>query len=296
VVWRVLAFGVGSVAATAHAEAVELAWHAPVECPDEAWANAAIGPLLPEGTLEATRAEVTISAVGEEFELLVATRTAEHANERRLRAPTCEGAASAAVAIVALAASREPGPVAPPVPAVPAVPSEVVAPVRWDVGAGFALDSSLLPSVAPGAFVGGGLAFDILRVRLFAHFVPERLDDARFGLAVRSELVWFELSPCLAFEVGRVEVGGCAGGAIGVLSVEAVGPIESLPKTRAVGTVNVGSYVRLALFGWFGLEVATELAIAAPRYDLVVEGFGSVQEGSVASFLLRAGLSLRIEP
>jgi hypothetical protein len=98
VAWVIL----GALAAPVHAD-IDIEWSAPADCPDRAWAVAEVAPLLPEGALEATLARVTIAPHEGAFELIVHVHTGARRSERRVRAPTCLGAASAAVAIIALA-------------------------------------------------------------------------------------------------------------------------------------------------------------------------------------------------
>lgn len=285
--------------------APDLTWEAPSACPEGSTVEARVDELLRGSSASGSslHAEARVEPLAAGWRLRVVLRDDRRgvAERRELAAPDCAALAEAFALIVAVhvdalqtdfnavALQRPrtppwPTAVAPSAPVVPPAPRtasprprRVVSPeprpptatATRSLGALLRLEGGaelgILPGVAGGAGLMGGIAGRAWRVELGASGWPARTASAA-SLGVRLDLVVGRARVCWAPAIGRWHVPVCGGGEAGGLrGVGTTGVTRPIPRWAPWGAATASVGAAWSLRPWIGPYAAVESVAVLSR-------------------------------
>jgi len=227
---------------------------------------------------------------------------------RALGAASCESLARATALIVALAIDPEavstvaeaplPAPVVvPPPPPPPKPPPRRREATRVDatVTSGVALEQALMPRLALGAFVGGGLDVRWLRADLMLGFWPYA--SARFaappGAGIEFTLVAAAVQGCSRVLPGRLLLYACTGLRGNAIRARGFGVTENGARTTTLLGVTAGVLGSFAMGRAWSLEAGLDGVIPLERPSFAIENVGTAYRPGPIGAAARAGVRAR---
>lgn len=296
---------------------VDLGWHAPSECPDEAAARAAIDELLQGRTPPGDRrvvADVAIEPGGRGWRARVRIDDGTSVGERDLEAASCDEVGEAAALIVAMAVDPrlagdatpdEPPADEPPIPTPP--PEATDSDTEADGSRGVAIAPAPSPPVEPERErkrralklflrAGGGVGFGSVSTVAGVVMLAVALGGHRWRMELDADVWTPRTSPqddaigvrVLGWTLGvrgcgsplarKLEIPLCAGMRAGALHGRGAGPIESRSERSPWITATAG----VGLWGWI-----------APRFALALDVDGFVSITQPAFDLQPSGFTVR---
>lgn len=273
----------GAEGSAAAEPGLDLAWNAPPGCPDRAWVVAAVNRLVPSPP---QALHVTGAVREDEGGFTVDLELSGPASgTRTLRAASCTSVARGAALIIALAldpqaatsAIEEAPPAPAPAPPLAPAASAPPAPRREALAfAGAVVIGGLLPTYAPGAVVGGGVAWRALRLDLSAELVPHASTSLARRPAVGADfaLAGLALRGCAGHAWGGLAVHGCAAVRAARISGEGRGLVETYRDRADLLALEPGVLVRVPLGTRAGLalDAAAVLPLTRPDFVLLTNG------------------------
>jgi hypothetical protein len=291
---------------------VDLGWHAPSECPDEAAARAAIDELLEGRTPPGDRrvvADVAIEPGGRGWRARVRIDDGTSVGERELEAASCDEVGEAAALIVAMAVDpRLAGDSTPGEPPADEAPIPTPPPATNDSGT--ETESTRGAAIAPvdsqpverelerrplKLFLraGGGVGFGSASTAAGVVMLAVALGGTRWRVELDADVWTPRTSPqndaigvrVLGWTLGvrgcgsplamKLEIPLCAGMRAGALHGRGAGPIESHSELSPWITATAG----VGVWGWIAprfalaLDVDGFVSITQPAFDLQPSGF-----------------------
>lgn len=275
---------------------LDLTWTAPPGCPDRAWMMSAVLHLV---TGSPPQALLVTGAVHEEDGQWVVDLELSGAasGTRTLRASSCKSVSRGAALIVALAldpqaaalASEElarseapapppPSPAPPPPPPeAPPAPARVESPgIRPIVFAGPTATRALLPGVAPGMAVGGGIVWRSVRVDLAGELVPRSHTSLARVPAVGADLslAALALRACVGHAFPWLAAHGCTALRGARIAGQGTGLAESYRQTAHVLTLEPGVLLRVPGTTRAAVELEAAPVLPLTRPDFVILSSG----------------------
>ncbi|MBX3214175.1 MAG: hypothetical protein KF850_19225 [Labilithrix sp.] len=269
---------------------LDLTWDAPAGCPDREWVRAAVLHLVTSSSAQELHVHAAVRAEGDQWIVDLALSGAA-TGTRTLRASTCTSVARGAALIVALtldpqaAASvpEDPAPPAPPPPRAPEPPAPAPEPgptqapdasprrARPIAFLGASAARALVPGVAPGAVVGGGIVWSALRIDLAAELVPSaRASLARVpGVGADFSLASLALRACAGRTLASVALHGCTALRGARIAGEGTGLTESYRQTAHLLAIEPGVLARFPAATRVGVELAAAAVLPITRPDFV---------------------------
>ena len=300
--WRgvVLALASLCVATSAHAQSsLELQWSAPPSCPDRAWVVRAVDRLV-----SSPSAPLQVSAVVRQEEdgwIVDLEMHGAASGTRTLRATSCPSIARATALLVALALDpqaasraedalandeppREEPPAAPPSPSSPppddsttsATPDVAAAsaptPVRPFAFAGATIERALVPGLAVGVGLGGGITWRALRIDAGAQLLPHTSAslDRVPGVGADFSLAALSARSCIGHALPAFAAFGCAAVRGARISGQGTGTAERYRQTALLVALEPGVIVRApGRRSGPAIELETALVVPVTRPDFV---------------------------
>lgn len=267
------------------AQSLDLAWHAPPECPTLEEVRPILDAVIPlelRETLAETRVAIEIVA-GEQYVATIRVERAGHVGERVVEGTRCAEVARSALIVVSVAlsdpeaAAEAVEPAADPPVGDPPVDEAPVtsASERWgiDVGVGVVSglgDAPVVPRLSLGVFRALHPALQ-LGVRAQATpFVPLRDEGERVARAAT-----LTLAPvvCALGRVGDgVRLGGCLSVEVGVLMARGLGLDENARSANAYAAVGLSPSVVLGRHARLRCSVDVDVRVTRPRFEITNVG------------------------
>ena len=287
--------------------ALDLTWSAPPSCPDRAWMQGAVLRLVTSSPPQALR---VVGAVREEEGRWVVDLELSGAavGTRTLRASTCKAVSRGAALIVALAldpqaaafaseelARDEPPSSSPPSPPPPkpeppqpqqrqaaeraAAIVDRASSLRPIVFAGASAERALVPGIAPGVAVGGGVVWRALRGDLAASFAPSASTSLARLPAVGADfsLASIALRGCIGQAIGPIGVHGCAAFRGARIEGKGTGIARSYHESAYVNALEPGILLRFPSTTQVALELDGAAVLPITRPDFVILSSGPAQ-------------------
>ena len=267
---------------------LDLAWHAPAGCPDQASVVAAVQGLVTTVPPEALHVTATVHEEGERWTVALVLSGAA-SGTRTLRAKSCPAVARATALIVALAldptaklppedAPAEPPPVpAPPPPppppsAVPPPPARRASPFRPFVFVGATGERALLPGLALGAAFGVGVAWRAFRGDLAGQLAPSRNASLAEHAGAGGDLSLLALAAraCAGPTTRWAAVAGCLRVRGARVAAEGANLAPSYRQSAYALAFEPGALVRIPGRTRLALELDASAVVPFTRPDFVV--------------------------
>jgi len=296
---------------------IDLRWHAPSECPEEAYVRAAVERLAarplatPGGRWVPVRIEAAPEARGWAVRIAIGN-LADGAppHERRIEGRTCAEVADAAAVAVAIAIVPAPSP--PPPPAPPAAP-EPVAPagadrvelppaapttrLRPSLRVAGGADFASLPAPSFGGEVAVALGFGADRVDVHASaWLPEEAAVAADAMA--SGRIWLVAAGaryCRALLQRAVELDGCAGLEAGALLGRSYGVTQPASGASPWVAPALGAAAVWHLGRRLSMRLALEGLAPLERKTFEIDGLGAIFRPPPVTGRTLLGLDLHLE-
>lgn len=269
---------------------LDLIWDAPAACPDREWVRSAVLHLVTSSAPQELHVRAGVRPEGDQWVVDLELSGAA-TGTRTLRAATCASVARGAALIVALAldpqaaasAPEETAPAPPPPPRAPEPPApapeagrartpDARGRARPIAFVGAAAARALVPGIAPGAVVGGGIAWGAVRVDLAAEVAPSaRASLARVpGVGADFSLASVALRACAGHALADVALHGCTAIRGARVAGEGTGLAESYRRTAHLLAIEPGALVRIPAATRVGLEVDAAAVLPITRPDFVL--------------------------
>lgn len=299
---------------------LDLTWSVPREaearCPDQAWVVAAVRHLVTSPASQSLK--VVASVREEEGQWVVDLELSGAASgARTLRACSCKSVARGAALIVALALDPQASalasddlappqpppapPVPPPVPAEPPAPPAPRAPpppptpeVRPIVFLGASAGRALLPGIAAGGVVGGGLTWRAMRADLAFELAPGTSASLSRLPAVGADLslAALALRTCAGHSTPWMAIHGCAALRGVRIAGEGTGLAQSYRQTAHLLALEPGALVRVPGNTRLAVELDAAAVIPFTHPDFVIlSGDSSERLFRVSPFGVRVALA-----
>ena len=317
-----------AAAQAATASGVQLAWHAPEQCPSEAQVLARVAEYVGEhGASAHVDAEATVERVAEDRYSLALTLKSTGAR-RELTASTCDRAAEAAALLIAIAIDpslavlpegagnsqnpdqnqsqnqsqsqnqgQNPNQNPDPNPDQSENQSQGKE-ITWDAAVLAVLDLSSMPGASFGLAALGNAKLSFWRFGLAAElFSPAEGNVSQIPTATVSVSAFMaRASVCPAWMLGDLELGPCAFGEIGRTSGEARGIAKPLDGSALWLALGLLAQARVALGSHFNLLVEAGAALPGTRRRFLVRtDNGDVSLFQATAVSPRFGLGISYE-
>lgn len=287
--------------------ALELAWSAPGDCPQQARARELVAEYLGERELSAAEpgqrvltAHATIRRRAERWELSLVTTLDGQPGQRALSAMTCADVAAAAALVLAFAidpgaALRHAAPAPPParaVPAAPPAPPAAASRTRFGVAGSVHGAWGALPGTSGGAALELSLAHGAWGAKLAGYVFAERAAPAAERPSAGGEFSLWALAaaPCWSPSSGALRLRACLPIELQRLTAEGYGVDEPAEATASELLLGVELAPAISLSSRLELVAPLGVGVSLRRPEFYLERIGNVFRASLVQG--RAGLGL----
>lgn len=289
------------------AQAAELTWNAPNECPERASIEADLEELIGQPITEAPviRLIAEVSQLEDGTWRAEISTTGRSPGTRTLTGPSCGEVSRAAVVAMALVVNsdREQQANEAPQEASPSPPAKVEpqseadeVPVRASIprhillNLGVVLDGTALPNYAFGVSVAGGVAIGRFRALLGGLFVPPT-ETRQDGAGARFDLFAGSIAGCYRLPIQNWAAVLCARYELGALRGAGVDVTQSRPETIRWNAVVAEGTVSLPLSAMTELGLGIGAVAPLERAKFVLDSSEPVHELPAVGPRIHAGVT-----
>jgi hypothetical protein len=269
-------------------DTIQLRYTAPDGCPDRDYVLRAIAELAGEDAKIDPTLDVTArvaAADGREYQLNLRWRSDSGSGQRVMEAETCQAAADAAAWLITLAMKREDQ----TKPERPEVASADA--LRYELGANAAAAFGVLPGVAWGASLRGGIAWRALHADVSFSYFPAKSVE-RAGAAIDLDLLEVGLEACYLASGPSLGLGPCARAAVGQMSASSTNLRTPMNGNARFQMLALGVQLRGHLADSLWLVSDAALAWHERRPVFVISGEGALHQPRAIGLWLGLGLVL----
>jgi hypothetical protein len=273
-----------------------LEFTAPPGCPGSAEIQRAVDALLADAELErdvTVRGAVTARAEGD-FVLTLEWRGPHGSGRRRLEAESCHTAADAAAWLIAIAL-RSPS-TAPDREPIEARAEGAPLHPRFGFGMRAMSDFGVLPSVAFGAAIALGVAFESLHLELTGLYFPAQSLD-RASVQAEFDLAELGLAGCYLVPSDDLALGPCVRAVLGRMAATAranTGAVIGAGDAR-VQSLAAAMQLRLRIAGDLGLFAEAALIWNQRRPAFTVSTLGTLHQPRSVGLQLGLGFGYALD-